>query len=166
MAFVRDGDSRIVWDPGMVPSDDSILEPLAALGVAPGDVTDVVLSHHHPDHTIRAGLFPSARTHDHWAWYRGDEWVDRPCEGFEVSPSVRLMHTPGHTPQCLTTLVSTGEEVAALTHLWWFEGGPAEDPHAVDPVGLHGGRERVLRLASLIVPGHGTPFRPSASTPT
>ena len=45
-------------DPGMVASVASILEPLAALGVAPEDVTDVVLSHHHPDHTVNVGVVP------------------------------------------------------------------------------------------------------------
>ncbi len=165
VAFVRDGDARIVWDPGMVPGDAAILDPLDALGVRPGEVTDVVLSHHHPDHTMRVGLFPDARVHDHWAWYRGDEWVDRPCDGFHVSPSVRLLHTPGHTRECLTTLVGTADQVAALTHLWWFQGGPAEDPYAVSPEGLHAARGRVAGLVDLVVPGHGAPFRPGTGTP-
>ena len=149
----------------MVPSDRSILDPLGRLGVSTNDVTDVVLSHHHPDHTMRAGLFPNARVHDHWAWYRGDEWVNRPCDGFEVSPSVRLLHTPGHTNECLTVLADTAEGTAALTHLWWSEGGPEEDPYAVDPGALHRGRARVLELARLIVPGHGAPFEPGPGTP-
>jgi glyoxylase-like metal-dependent hydrolase (beta-lactamase superfamily II) len=31
---------------------------VAARGLAPGAITDVVLSHHHPDHTVNAALFP------------------------------------------------------------------------------------------------------------
>lgn len=46
---IRDGEQIIIVDPGMVPHQSSILDPLAALGVQPGDVTDVILSHHHPD---------------------------------------------------------------------------------------------------------------------
>ena len=149
----------------MVPSDAAILDPLEALGVRASDVSDVVLSHHHPDHTMRTGLFPNARVHDHWAWYRGDEWVDRPCEGFEVSPSVRLLHTPGHTAECLTTLVGTREGVTALTHLWWSERGPAEDPYATDVASLHAGRARIREVADLVVPGHGAPFPPGPATP-
>ena len=61
-------------------------------------ITDVVLSHHHPDHTLNAALFANARFHDHWAWYRDDRWVDRPAEGFALSPSIRLIETPGHSP--------------------------------------------------------------------
>ena len=62
--------SVVVVDPGMVADRRLILEPLAAAGVRPEDVTDVVISHHHPDHTWHVGLFPAARLHDAWAVYR------------------------------------------------------------------------------------------------
>lgn len=165
VGFVLDGDHRVVIDPGMVPETRAIIDPLAELGFSPGDVTDVVLSHHHPDHALNAGLFPRARVHDHWAYYRGDLWVDRPAEGFRLSPSVQLIETPGHTPQDITTLVSMPDGLVAFTHLWWDASGPPEDPNATDPASLHVGRKRVLGLASLIVPGHGPAFTPGPGTP-
>ncbi len=165
VSLVRDGDVRLVVDPGMVPEPSSILDPLRAQGLGPHDVTDVVLSHHHPDHTMHASLFPRARIHDHWAWYRGDLWVTRPAEGFAVSLSIALVETPGHSPQCITTLAGTPGGVVALTHLWWSADGPPEDPYATDPRALHDNRRRVLEAASLIVPGHGPPFRPGRETP-
>jgi glyoxylase-like metal-dependent hydrolase (beta-lactamase superfamily II) len=165
VTFVADGDVRVVVDPGMVPDPTAaILDPLAALGVAPQDVTDVVLSHHHPDHTLHAGLFPRARVHDHWAVYQGDVWTTRAAEGVELSPSIRLIETPGHSPQDITTLVGTADGVVACTHLWWTAGGPAEDPYA-DPDALRAGRRRVLEVADLVVPGHGPPFTPGPETP-
>jgi glyoxylase-like metal-dependent hydrolase (beta-lactamase superfamily II) len=165
VTLIRDGEARIVFDPGMVPSQAAILEPLERQGIHAADVTDVILSHHHPDHTVNAGLFPQARVHDHWAWYRGDLWVDRDCHAFEVSPSVRLIRTPGHTAECLTALAGTADGVTALTHLWWSAEGPGEDPYAVDAEALHAGRERVLEAADVIVPGHGAMFRPDVRTP-
>ena len=62
-------------------------------------------------------------------------------------------------------LVGTADDVVALTYLWWMQEGPAEDPYAPDPEQLRQQRERVLELATLIVPGHGAPFRLDASTP-
>ena len=166
VGFVRDGAALIVIDPGMVASrEDSILRPLAALGVAPADVTDVVISHHHPDHTLNAALFANARVHDHWAIYHGDEWISRPAEGFELSGDVALMETPGHTPQDITTLVRTTGGIVAFTHLWWMADGPAEDPVASDLSLLHLHRERVLGVAAEIVPGHGPRFVPGPETP-
>jgi glyoxylase-like metal-dependent hydrolase (beta-lactamase superfamily II) len=167
VSFARDGDAVVVIDPGLVPSRAAILDPLAALGVAPEDVTDVVISHHHPDHTINVALFPNARLHDHWAWYRDDRWISRPAEGFELAPGIRLIETPGHSPQDISTLIDTDEGLTVATHLWWTSTGPTEDPYAPDPPLLHDNRSRVLALAGLarIVPGHGPSFVPSADTP-
>lgn len=165
VAFVHDGDTRVIIDPGMVPEQQNILAPLAALEVSPETVTDVIFSHHHPDHTLNAALFLNARFHDFWAIYQGDSWQNRGAEGYEISPSIRLIETPGHTPQDITTLVGTSGGVAAFTHLWWFASGPAIDPLGDDMDAIHRNRERVLRVAKLIVPGHGAPFVPDASTP-
>jgi len=165
VGFVDDGSVRVVIDPGMVPERGAILDPLAKLGVSADDITDVVFSHHHPDHTINAALFPNARVHDFFAIYQGDLWIDRPAEGFELSPSVSLIETPGHTEQDITTLVQTAEGVMAFTHLWWSEEGPADDPFAPDRAQLRANRERVLELATMIVPGHGPMFVPTAETP-
>ncbi len=167
VVYVRDGGVHIIVDPGMVPGPQAILQPLAALGVAPGEVAEVILSHHHPDHTLNAALFPRARFHDHWAIYQGDHWASRPADGYQVSPSVRLMTTPGHTPQDVTTLIGTSAGIVACTHLWWSADGPPDDPLATDQALLHANRARVLEIPglSLIVPGHGAPFAPTAATP-
>ncbi len=165
VGYVRDERARIVIDPGMVPSPRSILSPLRRLGVAPARITDVIFSHHHPDHTLHAALFPRARFHDHWAIYQGDRWESRTAEGFLVSPHVQLLETPGHTPQDITTLVDAADGPVAFTHLWWGPDGPAEDPFAPNPALLHRNRARVLGLAKRIVPGHGPAFEPGSSTP-
>ena len=167
VALARDDGVLVVVDPGMVPGQDAILRPLAELEIVPEAITDVVLSHHHPDHTLNAGLFPRARVHDHWAWYRDDVWVDRAAEGFELSPSIRLLETPGHSAQDISTVVQTEDGLVVFTHLWWNAEMPAEDPFAPEPELLHENRARVLGLAGLrtIVPGHGAPFQPGPETP-
>ena len=165
VSLIRDADRVIVVDPGMVPTRASILDPLQALGVSPAEVTDVVLSHHHPDHTVNIALFGEVPVHDFQATYTRDQWEDRPADGVHLSPSVRLLATPGHTPQDLTVLAGTPEGVVALTHLWWTGDGPTEDPYAPDRGLLRTQRERILGLADLVVPGHGAAFRPSGETP-
>ncbi|HEX8025473.1 MAG TPA: MBL fold metallo-hydrolase, partial [Candidatus Limnocylindrales bacterium] len=130
--LVRDGHRVIVVDPGMATSQAAILGPLRALGVEPDQVTDVVLSHHHPDHAINVALFPNADVHDHWAIYRGTEWIEADAEGFELAPSVHLIRTPGHTAEDISTVVGTPAGTVVLTHCWWTADGPAEDPLAED----------------------------------
>jgi glyoxylase-like metal-dependent hydrolase (beta-lactamase superfamily II) len=165
VSLIVDGEAVIVVDPGMVVSREAMLAALAEHGPQRGDVTDLVFSHHHPDHTVNAALFPSARIHDHWAVYIGDRWIDRDAEGTELSPSVHLIRTPGHTAEDISTIVSTPEDVYACTHAWWAAGGPPEDPLGTDAEALHASRRRLLSFATVIVPGHGAPFRPDDNTP-
>lgn len=160
VSVIRATDFVAIVDPGMVPDRDAILSPLRSLGLEPEDVTDVILSHHHPDHTMNIALFPERPVHDYWAVYERDLWTARPADGVELADGVTLLETPGHTPQDITTLVDTGEETVALTHLWW-SAEAQRDPLASDPVRLVESRKRVLEVATLIVPGHGAPFRAS-----
>ncbi|MEO8518566.1 MAG: MBL fold metallo-hydrolase [Dermatophilaceae bacterium] len=165
VSLVREGDRVIVVDPGMVPSRAAILDPLEELGVSPRDVTDIILSHHHPDHTVNIALFGEIPVHDFQAVYHRDTWEDRPADGVHLTPSVWLLATPGHTPQDLSVVVGTAEQVVVLTHLWWTDRGPLDDPYAPDPRALRTQRERVLSLADLVVPGHGPAFVPGPGTP-
>ena len=101
VTYVSDGDVQVIVDPGFVPGTDAILGPLRDRGIQPQDITDVVFSHHHPDHTVNAALFPEARIHDHWAIYRHDTWQPRPAEVFQLlqrRPPDRdtRPHTAGH----------------------------------------------------------------------
>ncbi len=164
VTLIRDGATTIIVDPGMVASRDGLLAALAGHGVTPDAVTDVVFSHHHPDHTVNAALFPAARIHDHWAIYDGDLWISREAEGAQLSPSVRLIATPGHTPQDITTLAATPDGVHACTHAWWGADGPAQDPFAPDQAVLTASRARILSVAAVIIPGHGPAFFPDDTT--
>lgn len=163
--LIRDGDRVIVVDPGMAPSARSILDPLAVLGVRVEDVTDVVLSHHHPDHTMHAGHFPEAAVHDHWAIYRGTSWEDSECDGRALSPSVELARTPGHTAEDLATVAGTPDGIVVCTHSWFTADTTVDDESPDDPDALHASRRAILEVADLIVPGHGPAFRPTESTP-
>ncbi|MEE8603347.1 MBL fold metallo-hydrolase [Euzebya tangerina] len=164
MSLIVSGDHVVVVDPGLCPGPDSILGPLADAGYAPADVTDVVLSHHHPDHTRWMGLFGHATVHDHWATYAGDLWTARPAEGAEVCPGVTLLHTPGHTMEDISTVVDTEEGVVVFSHLWWTAESES-DPRAVDLDLLHEHRARVVDIADRIVPGHGPAFAVTAEVP-
>ncbi|HET6381409.1 MAG TPA: MBL fold metallo-hydrolase [candidate division Zixibacteria bacterium] len=164
-SLVRDGRRVVVVDPGMVERQADLLAPLGALGLTAADVTDVVLSHHHPDHTINCGLFGSARVHDHWAVYHGSSWDSVDAEGRLLGDSTMLIRVPGHSAEDIALVAGTTHGVVVFTHLWWTADGPADDPYAPDRSVLRASRERVLRFADMIVPGHGPPFAPADATP-
>ncbi len=163
--LIRDGDRVIVVDPGMAESARSILDPLGALGIQPEDVTDVVLGHHHPDHTIHAGHFPNAAIHDHWAIYRGTDWEDSECDGRAVSPSVLLARTPGHTSEDLAVVAGTPNGIVVCTHSWFHAESAVDDENPEDASALHASRRAILEVADRIIPGHGPGFEPTDWTP-
>jgi glyoxylase-like metal-dependent hydrolase (beta-lactamase superfamily II) len=165
VSLVIDGEATIVVDPGMVADRESILAPLRRRGIEPGQVTHVVITHHHPDHTVNIGLFANAEVVDFWARYRGDQWLDHEGDGYRVSEHARLILTPGHSNQDVTLLVETDAGVVACTHAWWrADRTPEVDPLAEDPQALSASRQRILAEADSVVPGHGEPF-PSGRRP-
>ena len=160
VVLVRDGDALIVADPGMVRSRALILDPLAALGVAPEAVTHVFLSHHHPDHTMNVGLFPNAEVVDFWARYKDDVWLDMPGDGYRLSPQAQHWLTPGHTQEDASLIVEADDGVYAMTHCWWHaDRTPEIDPYGDDQDAIMAGRARILEVADVVIPGHGAPFR-------
>jgi glyoxylase-like metal-dependent hydrolase (beta-lactamase superfamily II) len=160
ITLVRDGDSLIVADPGFVRSRSLIFDPLAALGVDPGAVTHVFFSHHHPDHTVNAALFPNAEIVDFWARYKDDLWLDNGGDGWNMTPHAQLWLTPGHTEEDASLVVDAEDGTYALTHLWWrTDRTPVVDPYAPDQAELERQRARILEVADIVIPGHGEPFR-------
>ena len=161
VVYAEAAGARVIVDPGLVADTSLILDPLRDLGVDATGVTDVVFSHQHIDHTLNAALFPQARFHDFAAVYQGDLWRDGDAEGRVLGDGIRLIRTPGHTNEDISTLIDGPEGLVACTHAWWFEGGPEEDPYAPDAEVLDRSRARILALRpTLIVPGHGPAFMP------
>jgi glyoxylase-like metal-dependent hydrolase (beta-lactamase superfamily II) len=160
ISLIRDGDAIIVADPGLVAAQSRILDPLAERGIAAGDVTHVFLSHHHPDHTMNAGLFPNATVVDFWARYQADLWLDHDGDGWQMTDHAQLWLTPGHTEEDASLVVHADDGVYVLTHLWWrADRTPEIDPYAPDQTVLEAQRARVLTVADIVIPGHGDLFR-------
>jgi N-acyl homoserine lactone hydrolase len=101
-----------VIDEWYAPECTPLADALAAVGLAPGDVTAVVLSHLHFDHCGQQGSL-GAPVHVQAAEveaatrpaYTVPEWADVPAARLrlahgdeEVAEGVRLLATPGHTP--------------------------------------------------------------------
>ena len=85
IALVKGVGVNVIVDPGFVGDRQDLLSALDRADVEPEDVTHVFISHHHPDHTINAALFPNATVVDFWATYKGDLWEDH-RDNFKIAP--------------------------------------------------------------------------------
>lgn len=139
--LLRGGGDRVVLvDAGLGPlsrgvfQGGALLDSLAALGVSPPDVTDVVFTHLHFDHVGWATqqgtpVFENAvyRCHEHdWSHFvPADERATRKLSPLEsrlelwdgdgpLLPGIDVRSAPGHTPGSTIVVLSSGEERALL----------------------------------------------------
>lgn len=134
--LLRRGDRRILVDVGAFGVRRLLREQLSACGVAPADITDVVLTHAHYDHAVNFTLFPNATI-----WIGADEldWAAAQPPGFNPLPELyvreltqldrtRRLHdgetflpdmtaiaAPGHTPGHLLFYVASADQAVLFT---------------------------------------------------
>jgi len=133
---IRHGDQVLLWDTGFpaswkgqtkdlgeltVKEDKTIAEQLEQIGLKPGDIDIVGISHMHSDHTGQASEFPNAElligtkdfeltkgTDDPFGpWRKEPAKVHRAEGDVDVfgDGSVMALHLPGHTPDHMALLV-------------------------------------------------------------
>jgi len=130
VTLIRGGGRTVLLDVGAFGVRRELLKQLQACGVAPGDVTDVVLTHAHYDHAVNFTLFPDAtvwigEVELAWAAARAPGFdplpelyvrelnqsarVRRVADGQEFLPGLRAIAAPGHTPGHLVFLLHGGD---------------------------------------------------------
>ncbi|MDQ0512925.1 MBL fold metallo-hydrolase [Ancylobacter amanitiformis] len=122
VAMIRSGGRLALVDAGNFGMRKLILEQLRERNLVPADVTDLLLTHSHYDHSVNWTLFRHARIvigADEISWALNEPWGETPvpelyvralddwpsCEkitdGAEVFPGMTAHVAPGHTPGCL-----------------------------------------------------------------
>lgn len=174
-----------LFDTGHQADRQILLDALAQQGLNPEDIRHVIISHLHFDHILNLPLFRQAEIYISQAELdyaenvsRGskqdpaifDLWPelikDRKIHSFQgelqLDEAFRLLHLPGHTPGCLALFYSGPETVAicgdVIKNAWEAQTrrstmikGDAND--AKNSI------EKILQIASIIVPGHDRAFR-------
>lgn len=133
--LLLDGDRVALFDTGNGVGVGKLVPTLNALGIAPENVTDVIMSHFHPDHinglsTEGALTFPNAMVHFPQVEY--DFMQSAPADAVggaleklqpaldaeqvsfyaadaEVTGGVQAVATPGHTPGHAAFLINSGD---------------------------------------------------------
>ncbi|MCK8786838.1 MBL fold metallo-hydrolase [Roseomonas sp. NAR14] len=122
IALLRSAGRTILVDVGAFNTRPELGRQLAERDVAPAQVTDILLTHAHWDHSVNYTLFPNATI---WIGRTEMDWATREPPGFnplpelyvqdlarhprlrlvedgeEFLPGFRAVAAPGHTPGCL-----------------------------------------------------------------
>jgi len=149
----------------------NLVRSLGDLGIVPGDIDAVFITHWHRDHFGNLGVFPKAQR------LASKRLVERfGLEDFigvddqeEIGDGVKVMLTPGHTIDHASVMVNTvlggmKARIAiagdAIISDAYFQSGRIWQYNA-DFYDLGAARESMLRLinaSDLVIPGHGVPF--------
>ncbi|RPF72109.1 N-acyl homoserine lactonase family protein [Aurantiacibacter spongiae] len=183
--LVRHGDDLLIWDTGIDPATSgdpdggftmtaTLVDELAALGIAPADVDYVGISHYHYDHTGQARDFPQVTlligAQDWEVIENGAPFIDRSLfapwldGGGSVRKisgdldlfgdgTVRLLAMPGHTNghhALLVRLAGTGPvmltgDLAHYTENYEKEGVPTFNDDRADTLASF---DRFKRMAA------------------
>lgn len=162
--LVAHGSGMVLVDVGTVGSHGAIGAGLARAGAGWDDITDVVLTHRHPDHVGGlAEVIASASRAKVWAG--ADDQAAIPFDGElqslvegESVRDLRVLHTPGHTPGHCSFVLDEGSTLFAGDIVGSVEGslsrGPA--PFTADPGAAERSLRRVAELEfTRVLFGHG-----------
>jgi N-acyl homoserine lactone hydrolase len=187
IALLRGGDRVVLVDVGSFNIRGPLIERLAARGIRPAQVTDVLLTHSHWDHSVNWVLFGGARVaigaHE-LEWSLQEKWGETPVpelyvrelhssdqlrlvrEGDTVLPGMTAFDAPGHTPGHLIFVLSgephdvifTGDAAKNRAELLSRSADMTYDA-AISRASI----ERIWELwrarpGSILVPGHDMPM--------
>ncbi|MBP9817213.1 MBL fold metallo-hydrolase [Candidatus Shapirobacteria bacterium] len=158
---------KFIVDPGT--NSKLLLEALSKNNLKISDITGVYLSHYHPDHFLNIRLFPGVDIYDGGIMWREDE--EHFYKDYLPGTDIKILSTPGHSPEDATLLVTTKDGTVAIApDVFWWEDGEQKsdtvedlmnlvDPFATDIEALKKSRQTVLEVADFIIPGHGKMFK-------
>lgn len=157
ITLVREGNLCMVVDPGVLPSQQVLVDALQQEGLSVEDVNMVCITHSHIDHYRNIGMFPNAKVLEHFGIWDKDtvsEWQE------QFTDYIQILSTPGHDYTCISIFATTNDGVVAICgDVFWKENYPENDIYASDPNRLQESRWLVLKMADWVIPGHGPMYK-------
>ena len=131
ITLVKDKDIVMVVDPGVLETQQMLVDALKKEELTVDDVNIVCLTHSHIDHYRNIGMFPNAKTLEFYGlWDKNtvDDWDE------QFTDDIKIIKTPGHDSTGITLLVkTTNGTVAICGDVFWKKDYPENDAYADEP---------------------------------
>ncbi len=169
VTLIHDHNLNILVDTGL--NRKLLITSLKNENLSPLDINYVVLTHTHLDHCLLAGIFENAQIIDNSSIYSFDGKI---VEHKHKIPgtNIKIISTPGHDQFHCCVLVDTkgyGQVAIAADLFWWPDNKiqhtdkksllNLNDPYIKNKIALRKSRNKILKIADYIIPGHGKPFK-------
>ena len=158
--YAFNGTEHFLFDVGALAYQDKLLEELAALGVTPEQIDRVFLTHYHIDHSLNLPLFKNAKIYTPTALYdlkTGAAKVYTDLSKREIPKEVRVIETPGHTPDHHSYLYEENSKKYIIAGDAVREDlirtGNINNTH--DKENAIKSMQKLFTISDIIIPGHG-----------
>ncbi len=163
VTLVQDKNTNILVDPGI--NRELLFKSLTENNLVPENIDYVLITHWHVDHFLLLGIFPKAKFLDGTLLYEGDRAVKH--GGVIPGTGIKIISTQGHDIDDCSVIVSTKQgKIAIVGDLFWWKSGEKQivdinqkDQYAKNEKELVLSRKKVLKIADIIIPGHGKMIR-------
>jgi N-acyl homoserine lactone hydrolase len=172
------GERDYLVDPGLIMQGGPVFGALADLGVEPGQIKDVILTHLHFDHAEGLAAWPQRRAFVHRLETEAPyaqivsgvlEMVDLEVldgEEGQIEQGVRWLRTPGHADGLISLLVDTDDGLAVIASDCvgplpeYFDGMELPEDFGPERDELLEQWRRIRELdPAIVIPGHNPPVK-------
>ena len=167
--LIKENKLNIIIDPGM--NRELLLKSLKRENLSVKDINYVILTHTHIDHCLLAGIFEEANIIDNSSIYSFEGTI-QDHNGKVPGTDIEIINTPGHDQFHCSVLVNDEKlekVVIAADVFWWYDKEEKKidkkslidrkDPYVKNESQLIESRQKILKIADWIVPGHAGMFK-------
>lgn len=167
VVLIENRGEYIIFDPGV--DRKPLLNALDKESLTVKDINYVFISHKHIDHIALAGIFPNAKLCTGKTIYEGAKEIKH--NGNIFGNDIKTISTPGHTKNHNSLLFTVHNQKILLAGdvFWWHTKEKQaidykslinkNDIFAENQKQLEDSRKKALKLADIIIPGHGKIFK-------
>ena len=104
ITLVKDKNIIMIVDPGVLESQQILIDKLKEQGLSVNDINIVCITHSHIDHYRNIGMFPEAKTLEFFGlWDKNtvSDWNEN------FTSDIEIIKTPGHNYDGITLFVKT-----------------------------------------------------------
>jgi glyoxylase-like metal-dependent hydrolase (beta-lactamase superfamily II) len=157
VTLIQDGKQNILVDVGGRGYHKEIAAELEKEKLAPEDISYIVLTHEHQDHTFNAAFYEHAQIisfkgvlTDRFTWHKLP---------ININKNVEVMHTPGHSNDSCSVIAQSKKGIYAIVGDLFYSNQDKIPSFEKNIERILKERDRIIGIADHIIPGHGEMFK-------
>lgn len=157
VTLIKDKKLKILVDTGGKGFFKEIKNNLKKEGINPKEITHVINTHSHPDHTWNNAFFENAEFISSGGILKDKfYWKKLPIN---IGKIIEIISTPGHSEDSCSVIVKIKKDVYAITGDLFFTNKEKIPSFEKNVEEIKKNRQLILKKANFIIPGHGKMFR-------